>query len=165
VSISRANYYPSVSLTGIYSHAVSSTFGTAADSAYIGLSLDWNLWDWGKRGAEVTGARALDRQAHLQRAAVDDQIAVDVRTRWQAARTARATLDVTARGLAAAAEAQRLMTARFAQGAATTVEVLDAETSFANARSQAAIARYQYLVAWMALGRATGTLPSQWGNR
>jgi outer membrane protein len=165
VRISRANYYPSVSLTGIYSHAITNTFGATADSAYIGLTVDWNMWDWGKRGADVAGARALDRQARVAHAAMTEQIAVDARTRWQAANTARATLDVTTRGLAAAAEAQRLQTARFAQGAATTVEVLDAETSFANARSQAAIARYQYLVAWMAVGRATGTLPMQWGAR
>ena len=37
--------------------------------------------------------------------------------------------------------------------------VLDAETAFANAQAQAAIARYQYLVAWMALNRAVGVVP------
>src|SRR5205807_465540 len=94
-------------------------------------------------------------------AALVEQIAVDTRATWQAARTARATLDVTARGLAAAAEAQRLQAVRFAQGAATTVELLDAETALANAKAQAAIARYQYLVAWMALRRDVGTLPAR----
>jgi outer membrane protein len=159
IAVTRANYYPNVSLLGIYSHAVNAgSFGTA-DSAYLGLSVDWNLWDWGKRAAEVEGARAVSRQAQLARDALADQIAVDTRARWQAARIGHASLEVTARGLAAAAEAQRLMAVRFAQGAATTVQVLDAETALANAQSQAAIARYQYLVAWMALSRAVGTLP------
>jgi len=54
IAVTRASYFPSVSLLGVYSHAISSaTFGTAADSAYVGLTLDWNLWDWGKRSAEV----------------------------------------------------------------------------------------------------------------
>jgi len=160
VEVTRANYFPTVSLLGVYSHTITATFGSAADSAYLGVSLDWNLWDWGKRAAEVEGARAVSRQARLSQVAVADQIAVDARARWQAARIAQATLEVTARGLAAAVEAQRLQAARFAHGAATTIEVLDAETALANAQSQAAIARYQYLVAWMALSRAVGSLPA-----
>ncbi|MEO7735720.1 MAG: TolC family protein, partial [Kofleriaceae bacterium] len=79
-------------------------------------------------------------------------------TRWQSARTAFATLGVTARGLAAAVEAQRVLAARFAQGAATTVEVVDAETALANAQAQAVVGRYQYLVAWMALAREVGSV-------
>ena len=161
VSVARANYYPSVSLVGIYSHAATAQFGTAADTAYLGVSLDWNLWDWGKRSADVDAAHALSRQARLAELALGEQIAVDTRATWQAARTARATLEVAARGLAAAAEAQRLQATRFAHGAATTVELLDAETALANAQAQSVIGRYQYLVAWMALSRDVGTLPAQ----
>ena len=160
VSVARANYYPSVSLVGIYSHSVTAQFGTAADTAYLGVSLDWNLWDWGKRGADVDAARAVHRQARLSELALGEQIAVDTRATWQAARTARATLEVTARGLAAAAEAERLQATRFAHGAATTVELLDAETALANAKAQSVIGRYQYLVAWMALSRDVGTVPA-----
>jgi outer membrane protein TolC len=160
VAVSRASYFPTVSLLGVYSHAISAaTFGSAADSAYVGLSLDWNLWDWGKRAAEVEGSQALSRQARLTQGALIDQIAVDTRARWQAARTAQATLEVAARGLAAAVEAQRLLAARFAQGAATTVEVVDAEAALEAAQAQAVIGRYQYLVAWMALSREVGALP------
>jgi outer membrane protein len=162
VSVARANYYPSISLQGVYSHSINAaSFGTASDSAYIGLTLDWNLWDWGKRTAEVDGSRALSRQALLAQAQLADQITVDTRARWQAARTAQAMLEVTARGLAAATEAQRLQAAKFSSGAATTVEVIDAETLLANAKAQAAIARYQYLVTWMALSRAVGTVPGK----
>jgi outer membrane protein len=162
VSVARANYFPSISLQGVYSHAINAaSFGTAADSAYIGLTLDWNLWDWGKRTAEVDGSRALSRQALLAQAQLADQITVDTRARWQAARTAQAMLEVTARGLAAATETQRLQAVKFSSGAATTVEVIDAETLLANAKAQAAIARYQYLVAWMALSRAVGSVPGK----
>ncbi|HEX7842899.1 MAG TPA: TolC family protein [Kofleriaceae bacterium] len=159
IALARSSYYPTVSLVGIYSHAVNAGLLGSADSAYVGVSVDWNLWDWGKRAADVEGSRAVSRQAHLAQVAQGEQIAVDTRARWQAARLARATLEVADRGLAAAVEAQRLEAARFAQGAATTVEVLDAETALANAQSQAVIGRYQYLVAWMALSREVGMLP------
>jgi len=161
VSVARASYFPSVSLVGIYSHSLTAQFGSAADAGYLGVTLDWNLWDWGKRGDDVDAARAVHRQSQLAEAALGEQVAVDTRATWQAARTARATLEVAARGLAAAAEAQRLQAARFAHGAATTVELLDAETALANARAQEVIGRYQYLVVWMALSRDVGTLPAQ----
>ncbi len=161
IDVSRAGYYPTVSLQGVYSHAVSTAvFGSAAQSAYVGVSLDWNLWDWGKRSADLDAARAVSRQARLAETALGEQIAVDARARWQAARTAQATLEVAERGLAAAAEAQRLQAARFAQGAATTVELVDTESALAAAQAQAVIARYQYLVAWMALSREVGALPT-----
>ena len=161
VAVSRASYFPSVSLLGVYTHTLNAggSFGLTADSAYVGLSVEWNVWDWGKRGADVDAARAVSRQAELSQAAAVDQIAVEARARWQVARTQLASLEVAARGEAAAAEAQRLLAARFAQGAATTVEVVDAETALANARSQVAIRRFQYLVAWMALSRGVGALP------
>lgn len=159
IALAGASYYPTVSLVGVYSHAVNAGLLGSADSGYVGLSVDWNLWDWGKRAADVEGSRAISRQAHLAEVSLGEQIAVDTRARWQAARLAQATLEVADRGLAAAVEAQRLQAARFAQGAATTVEVVDAETALANARSQAVIGRYQYLVAWMALSREVGALP------
>jgi outer membrane protein len=161
VDISHASYYPSVSAVGVYSHAVSTAvFGSAAQSAYVGVSLDWNLWDWGKRGADVDGARAVSRQAQLAQRALTDQIAVDTRTRWQAARTALATLDGGGLPARRDVEAQRLEAARFAQGATTTVALIDTETALASAQAQAAVSRYQYLVAWMALSREVGALPA-----
>src|SRR5262249_21763264 len=107
----------------------------------------------------VDASRALRRQAELEETALSEQIAVDTRARWQAARLAQATLEVTDRGQVAAAEAQPLQAARVAQGAATTTEVVAAEAAPATARSQAVSARYQYLVAWMALSREVGVLP------
>jgi outer membrane protein TolC len=160
VSVARADYFPSISLLAIYSHAINAGSLGSANSGYLGVAFDWNLWDWGRRSAQMDGARALARQARLGQTAAVDQISVDARAKWQAAHTALATLEVSARGLAAATEAQRLQAARFAGGAASTIEVVDAETALANARSQDVIARYQYLVTWMALSRAVGTIPS-----
>ncbi len=167
VAVSRASYFPNVSLLGVFTHTLNAggSFGLTADSAYVGVSVEWNVWDWGKRGADVDAARAVSRQAELSQGAAIDQIAVEVRARWRAARTELASLEVAARGEEAAAEAQRLLAARFAQGAATTVEVVDAETALANARSAAAIRRFQYLVAWMALSRGVGALPVPPGVR
>lgn len=41
------------------------------------VSVDWNLWDWGKRAAHVDAARASSRPAQLSHGPVVDQIAVE----------------------------------------------------------------------------------------
>jgi outer membrane protein len=161
VGLARSSYYPSIALVAQYSRALHAGLLSSPGSAYVGVTLDWNLWDWGKRAAEVEASQAADRQARRAQAALGDQIAADTRARWREARLARATLEVADKRLAAAAEARRIQAARFAQGAATTIEVLDAETALASAQAEAAIGRYQYLVAWMGLSREVGALPLQ----
>lgn len=67
---------------------------------------------------------------------------------------------IAATGVTAAEEAYRIQNARFEQGAATTTDLLDAETEVARARLGVIIARYDYLVALVALARAIGESPS-----
>jgi len=86
-------------------------------------------------------------------------VAFEVRRRHVDARAAYATLDVAKSGLAAAEEAHRIQSVRFEQGAATTTDVLDAETDVARARSQQVVARYEYFVSLVALARAVGERP------
>jgi outer membrane protein TolC len=50
-------------------------------------------------------------------------------------------------------------------GVATATDVLDAEAEVSRARAQETVARYQYLIAWMALVRAVGQVPSMPGAK
>lgn len=160
IDVARAQYLPSINAIASYSHNEGQGTFAVKDQAFIGLTLDWNLWDWGRRGAEVDKARSQSRQAKLARTFLDDQVAFEVRSAWLAADVARRTLEVAQAGLRAAEEAYRLQNVRFAEGAATTTDVIDAETEVARARAQATIARYQYLLKWAALVRATGEVPT-----
>lgn len=161
IDVARAQYLPNVNAIATYSHNEGQGPFATKDSGFVGVTLDWNLWDWGRRGADLAQARSASRQARAYRDFVASQIALDVRNRWLRADTARKTLDVSESGLKAAEEAYRLQNVRFAQGAATTTDVIGAETDVARARGQAAVARYQYLLAWMAVVRAVGEMPSR----
>ena len=159
VDLAVGDYLPMVNAIASYNHSEGQGFIAVKDSGFIGLTLDWNLWDWGVRGSKVKQAKSGVRSAKKFRASLDDQLALDVRSKWLAATTKRKTLEVAEKGLKAAEEAHRLQNVRFAGGAGTTTEVIDAESEVSRARSQATIARYQYLVSWMALVRAVGELP------
>lgn len=159
ILVQKAQYLPGLAVVANYNHSEGNGAFALKDSAFVGLQLEWNIWDWGKRRGDVDQAKAQARQAKLLRDETDDIVALDVRSKWLQASTRRKTLDVAESGLRAAEEAHRLQNVRFQEGAATTTDVIDAESEVARARAQATIARYQYLTAWMALVRAVGQVP------
>ncbi len=161
----RAGYFPSVVAIANYTRTEGQGFIASKNSAYVGVSLDWSLWDWGKRGHDVAAARVGARIARRAKDELADQLAFDVRSKWLAASTRRQTLAVHDSALRAAEEAYRLQTARIQAGVATTTDVIDAEAEVTRARAQATIARYQYLIAWMALVRAVGQVPAMPGAK
>ncbi|HVV84404.1 MAG TPA: TolC family protein [Kofleriaceae bacterium] len=160
VDAAKANYYPNVLAVGNYTHSEGQGFVALKDSAFVGVTLDWNLWDWGKREHDIAAAKAASRIATRSRQALDDQLAFDVRSKWLTASTRQKSLAVNASALKAAEEAYRLQTVKIEGGVATATDVIDAEAEVSRARAQATVARYQYLIAWMALVRAVGQLPS-----
>jgi outer membrane protein TolC len=160
VAAVKANYYPNVVAIANYTRTEGQGFIASKNSAFVGVSLDWTLWDWGKRGEDVASARAGARIARRTRDELGDQLAFDVRSKWLTASTRRQSLAVNDSALKAAEEAYRLQTVKIEGGVATATDVIDAESEVARARAQATIARYQYLVAWMALVRAVGQVPT-----
>ena len=154
-----SGYYPNVAAVGTLQHAEGQGTLTPENSWFVGLTLQWDLWEWGRTRAGVDEATARTRQAKQAVLATADGVAFEVRRRHVDARAAYATLDVAKSGLAAAEEAHRIQSVRFEQGAATTTDVLDAETDVARARSQQVVARYEYFVSLVALARAVGERP------
>jgi outer membrane protein len=163
VAAVKADYFPNILAIANYTRTEGQGFIATKDSAFVGVSLEWNLWDWGKRGHDVEAARVASRSAARLRDEVNDQLAFDVRAKWLAASSKRQTLTVHASALRAAEEAYRLQSVKIQGGLATATDVIDAETEVARARAQEAVARYQYLIAWMALVRAVGQMPAMPG--
>lgn len=165
VEVAKSDYFPNIMAIANYTRSEGQGFIATKDSAFVGVSLQWNLWDWGKRGHDVAAARVAVRSAARARDELNDQLAFDVRSKWMAASSKRQTLTVHASALKAAEEAYRLQTVKIAGGIATATDVIDAEGEVARARAQEAVARYQYLIAWMALVRAVGQMPHMPGAK
>lgn len=161
----KANYLPNVLAVANYTRTEGQGFIASKNSAFIGVTLDWQIWDWGKRGDDLDAARAQARIARRSRQELDDQLAFDVRSKWLNASTRRKALAIHDSALAAAEEAYRLQTLKIDAGLATATDVIDAEAEVARARAQATIARYQYLISWMAVVRAVGQVPAAPGSK
>jgi len=113
----------------------------------VGVQLSVPLTDSFGAHTEVTAAQAQAAAARAQRAQLLDSIHAEVAEAVLTQRTARATLDSSARRLTAAETSYRARRERFLVGAATTVELTEAQTELFNAQLEAVQAQVAIRVA------------------
>lgn len=144
VAAARAGYYPTI-LAQASVHEGRPGVDPIADAwmsyATAGLALEWSVWEWGARANRVEQARAAERAARARHDDLSDhliQALALARVRWESAReqahTARERADLERRRL-------ELVKGRYAGGAATETERLDAEDDLAEAETAQAAAR------------------------
>ena len=155
----KEKYLPNVTGIAEYTHNTGVQPFQPQDQYFLGLRAQWTVWDWGEtrdnvREAEHTRARAAIAADYLV-----DQVRLDVREKWLAAKAAYDSLAVADVQQKAAEEALRLQKVRFDNAAATTTDLLDAQTAATRARVQATLARYDYYLSLVALARSVGDLP------
>lgn len=153
--LERNKLLPTVSAMAAYSHVEGQSLADK-DTAFIGLALQWNVWEWGATRAAVTAADARARQVREQLGAVEDGV------RLQVEQTAT-DLAAIAEGLSVAALAEeqatdglRIETARYQAGDATATDVVTAEAALRAARDRRLAAHHQCLLAHANLRAAVG---------
>ncbi|HET9993089.1 MAG TPA: TolC family protein, partial [Kofleriaceae bacterium] len=129
------------------------------DEEYVGLTAQWNVWDWGSTYRGVQEADHAVQRAELALDAIPDLVKAEVRERWLDAKVKFDSLEVTLVQQQTAEEAHRLQKVKLDNAAATTTDVIDAETEVARARLALADARYDYYLALVGLARSVGDLP------
>jgi outer membrane protein TolC len=129
------------------------------DEEYVGLTAQWNVWDWGSTYRGLEEANHAVTRAQLANDALPEIIKAQVRGRWLDAKVKFDSLAVTLVQQQTAEEAYRLQKVKLDNAAATTTDVIDAETDVARARLALADARYDYYLALVELARSVGDLP------
>jgi outer membrane protein TolC len=155
VAAAKKRLLPQVNAIGNYTHFVGSQF-QQEDAAYVGLFASWDVWDWGTTTSGIASANARLDQARIARRKIDDQIRLEARQAFVNAATARDALGVARTAVSQAEENFRIVTKKFENAAATSFDVVDAESLLTQARGQVEQALYDFLIARTALQRATG---------
>ena len=155
ISVARNKLLPQIQGVANYTHFDGSEF-QQKDAAYIGLSGTWNIWDWGATWSESKDASTKFEQAKLARVRIEDQVRLEARQAAVDAQSAREALDVAKSAVAQAEENYRIVSRRFEEAAGTAFDVVDAEALLTQSRAQFEQATYDFLVARLALQRATG---------
>jgi outer membrane protein TolC len=156
----RQEYGPSVNALATWTHTTGLEPFQPANEEYLGLQLQWNLWNWGGTRAGIQEAEAHENAARLTADSLRDHVALEVRTSWLNAQAVFKNLASAQTQLQTAEEAYRLQKVKYESGVATTTDVLDAESDTARARLQSALARYDYYLALIGLARAVGDIPA-----
>jgi outer membrane protein TolC len=123
----------------------------------VGVNATWQLFDGGRREAEVAQSAAAERALRARAEELTSTIGLEVRQRMAELRAARAAFAASADGVSAATEALRVVSDRFRVGVATVADTLDAEVALARAELE----RQQALAA---VGLAAGRLERALGK-
>lgn len=164
VAAKKDEYLPTINAFAQWTHTTGLEPFQPANEEYVGLQVNWKVWDWGSIWGEVKEAKSNHSRAQLAADALVDHVRLDVRQKWLDAKAGFDNLASAQLQLQAAEEAYRLQHVKYENGAATTTDVIDSETDVARARLQSSLARYDYYLALVALARSVGDLPNPTGT-
>ncbi len=158
-SATKLERLPSVSAFANYGD-IGASLWSALPTRSIGATVKIPIYDGGRRDARRVESASQFRQESIRTADLHDQIELDVRLAIDSLHSTDAQVKAAEEGLALAemevAQAER----RYKAGVSNSVEVTDAQTRLARARDNRINALYNYNLARIDLGTATGTIQS-----
>ena len=168
VNAARAGYLPSISLDYFYGidaaqYAVhdgvatnGSKISNLGSSALASLTLP--VWNWGATQSRVRSAELQRTQAKRELSFAQRKLLAEMRSLYSEAETALNELAGLQRSAELSEESLRLTTMRYQGGEATVLEVVDAQTTFAQANAAYQDGAVRYRVSLANLQTLTGVL-------
>jgi outer membrane protein len=158
-SATKFERLPSVTAFANYGDIGTSVY-SALPTRDVGASLRIPIFDGGRMDARRAESASQFREESIRTADLRDQIELDVRVAIDSLHSADAQVKAAEEGLSLSemevAQAER----RYKAGVSNSVEVTDAQTRLARARDNRINALYNYNLARIDLGTATGTIQS-----
>jgi outer membrane protein TolC len=153
--LAKADYIPDVSVAASYWSPMSIE-GAPKNIASVGIQLQWEPFDWGRKSHAVASAVIATRQARNGLDDAEQQVIVDVNSGFRRLAEARLRLEATNLAQDAARENTRVKLAQFNTDAALAADVLQSHTAFADATNQYQQALMSYFTARADFDRALG---------
>jgi outer membrane protein TolC len=146
VQISKAGYWPTLSLSGSASMNGSSRNDyTFLNSRQVSLGLSWPVFNRFQREQGVVNALTSLDNAEAQAADSRRAVLANLRAAIAALEAARLTISITLTSVLAAEEDLRVQQERYRLGAATIVDVLTSQEALNQAEVDAVTARFDYV--------------------
>ena len=158
--VAKADFAPRIVAEGALFDFQQSAPRGFADLAVGGIKLQWGLYEGGKRVAELRMSDSKIRAAVAQAASIADTIAFQVTEAYRNLITARRGIDRSRPAVTQSEENYRLVRARAKEGAATSAEITDAESTLTRAKQDYLNSIHDYLIAIARLEYAMGVTPT-----
>jgi len=160
--IAKKEALPTLTMHGDIGYANNDlAFGGQAKWDYqwnVGVSLDYKLYDGGKRSSKVVGALSDLTKARIDRERLFSTIHLEVKTAFGALEEANELIASQSKSIEKAQRAFEIAEVRNKNGLMTQLELLDAQLALTSARINYSRAVYEYLLALTNLKRAMGTI-------
>lgn len=154
--IAKAGYLPRLSAFGSLDYDYGPKFASGGGSYTLGGLLQWDIWDGQLTRAKVREARANLKSAREEQRKVRLALSLEVAQARLELKAAGERLAVTRHAVSLATESAGLTQARFQQGTALPVQLIDAETALVSARVHRAEAEADQRIALAGLRKAVG---------
>jgi outer membrane protein TolC len=166
VTVARAGYLPSLTLDYWYgidaAQFAANTVINGQKFSNLGSSasatLNIPIWNWGATQSRVKQAELRRTQAQRELSLAQRKLLAEIKSLYAEAETALNELGGLNRSAELAEDSLRLITLRYKSGEATVLEVVDAQTTYAQASSAYQDGAVRYRVALANLQTLTGVL-------
>ncbi|HLG98975.1 MAG TPA: TolC family protein [Bryobacteraceae bacterium] len=135
-----------------------SAITNALPTRSVGLTLRVPIFDGGRRDARRAESASQYRQEEIRMTDLRDEVELEVRTALDGLRSADAQVKTAEEGLRLSENELAQAERRYRAGVTNSIEVTDAQTRLARARDNRINALYNYNLARIDLGTATGTI-------
>jgi outer membrane protein len=134
VSAAASGWYPSIFLFSDYyynrpNQRIMPTLDKFNDTWDAGVTLSWDIWNWGYNSSQVEQARQNLNQLNTNKELVKEGIEVEVYNNFMVLNSARNKIEVAKTGLVQADENYRGIKEKYNVQYATSTDLIDAETS------------------------------------
>ena len=163
ISVARTGYLPTLTLdyfygidanqVAIYNREHLRNLGSSAQA-----SLTIPVWTWGATQSKVKQAELKQKQAQLELTFAQRQLMANLNSFYREAQLSQTQLESLRKSMDLSTESLRLTLLRYEAGEATALEVVDAQTTLAQARNSYDDGLSRYRIALAAIQTLTGTL-------
>jgi outer membrane protein TolC len=154
----KTAYIPDITAFARYSYQDGVPF-FVRNFGTFGVSLNYTLWDFGKRRAAVREHETQVAEAEQNLEHLKEEVAVAVERSYNKLERTRNMIDVAAETEKLRAESERLTSAQEQQGVVLISDVRQATTASYKAKADLLQANLAYLLAWAELQRTVGRTP------
>lgn len=161
VSAANAGWFPSIYLFGnLYYNRPNQRIMPAKDEFKetwdVGVSLNWDLWNWGYTSAQTTQAKELNIQTETALSQLKDAIETEVMREYLNYNKSVKTVDVANKNVDQARENLRLTSDKYDQQLASSSDLIDAQTYLLEAETNLSNALVNLEISKVKLDKAVG---------
>ena len=161
ITAANAGWYPSIYLVGDYYYSrpnqrIFPAQDKFKDTWDVGVSLQWDIWNWGFTSSQSTQAEQQKVQVEASLSQLKDAVELEVYQSFLTYKRAQDKIRVSRQTVDQANENYRITQQKYEQQLATSTDLIDAEVSLLQAKTSLTTSLVDYQIAKVKLNKSVG---------